>query len=101
MMARGFKKHVKYFFGVDHRKRVHRARLCCSQAASGVAGESIGRDRRPAATGVSDAGGVRRLRHANTAAWVEGTSVEPIGLGTWAMGGWGWLFGWGAQDDAD
>ena len=24
----------------------------------------------------------------------------PIGLGTWAMGGGGWLFGWGEQDDA-
>jgi aryl-alcohol dehydrogenase-like predicted oxidoreductase len=26
--------------------------------------------------------------------------LTPIGLGTWAMGGGGWLFGWGAQDDA-
>jgi aryl-alcohol dehydrogenase-like predicted oxidoreductase len=27
--------------------------------------------------------------------------LTPIGLGTWAMGGGGWLFGWGPQDDAE
>jgi aryl-alcohol dehydrogenase-like predicted oxidoreductase len=27
--------------------------------------------------------------------------LTTIGLGTWAMGGGGWAFGWGAQDDAD
>jgi aryl-alcohol dehydrogenase-like predicted oxidoreductase len=26
--------------------------------------------------------------------------LTPIGLGTWAMGGGDWKFGWGAQDDA-
>ena len=30
----------------------------------------------------------------------SGLNLTPIGLGTWAMGGGGWLFGWGAQDDA-
>ena len=30
----------------------------------------------------------------------SGLQLTPIGLGTWAMGGGGWLFGWGAQDDA-
>ena len=30
----------------------------------------------------------------------SGLQFSPIGLGTWAMGGGGWLFGWGAQDDA-
>lgn len=25
--------------------------------------------------------------------------ITPIGLGTWAIGGGGWEFGWGAQDD--
>jgi len=27
--------------------------------------------------------------------------LTPIGLGTWAMGGGEWKFGWGEQDDAD
>ncbi len=27
--------------------------------------------------------------------------VTPIGLGTWAIGGGGWVGGWGSQDDAD
>ncbi len=27
--------------------------------------------------------------------------ITRIGLGTWAIGGGGWKFGWGAQDDAD
>lgn len=27
--------------------------------------------------------------------------LSPIGLGTWAMGGGGWKFGWGEQDDAE
>ena len=25
--------------------------------------------------------------------------LTPIGLGTWAMGGGDWLYGWGPQDD--
>ncbi len=27
--------------------------------------------------------------------------LTTVGLGTWAMGGGGWAFGWGPQDDAD
>lgn len=27
--------------------------------------------------------------------------ITPIGVGAWAMGGSGWAFSWGAQDDAD
>ncbi len=27
--------------------------------------------------------------------------ITPLGVGAWAMGGSGWLFGWGEQDDAD
>jgi aryl-alcohol dehydrogenase-like predicted oxidoreductase len=27
--------------------------------------------------------------------------ITPIGLGTWAIGGGGWSFGWGQQDDAE
>lgn len=27
--------------------------------------------------------------------------ITPIGLGTWAIGGSGWLFGWGSQDDRE
>ena len=30
----------------------------------------------------------------------SGLSLTTIGLGTWAMGGGGWKFGWGDQDDA-
>lgn len=30
-----------------------------------------------------------------------GFSISPMGLGTWAIAGPGWEFGWGAQDDAD
>lgn len=30
----------------------------------------------------------------------SGLRLTPIGLGTWAMGGGDWKFGWGAQDDA-
>jgi aryl-alcohol dehydrogenase-like predicted oxidoreductase len=28
-------------------------------------------------------------------------SLTPLGIGAWAMGGNGWAFGWGAQDDTD
>jgi aryl-alcohol dehydrogenase-like predicted oxidoreductase len=31
----------------------------------------------------------------------SGLQLSPIGLGTWAMGGGGWKFGWGEQDDAE
>lgn len=27
--------------------------------------------------------------------------ITPIGLGTWAIGGGNWVFGWGEQDDSD
>jgi aryl-alcohol dehydrogenase-like predicted oxidoreductase len=27
--------------------------------------------------------------------------ISPIGVGAWAMGGGGWAFGWGPQDDSD
>lgn len=27
--------------------------------------------------------------------------LSPVGLGTWAMGGGGWAFGWGPQDDEE
>ena len=27
--------------------------------------------------------------------------ITPVGFGAWAIGGSGWQFGWGAQDDAD
>jgi len=27
--------------------------------------------------------------------------ITPIGVGAWAMGGGGWKFGWGAQDDSE
>ncbi len=30
-----------------------------------------------------------------------GFQITPIGLGAWAMGGGGWIFGWGPQDDAE
>ena len=29
-----------------------------------------------------------------------GLSITPVGLGTWAIGGGGWEFAWGPQDDA-
>jgi aryl-alcohol dehydrogenase-like predicted oxidoreductase len=28
-------------------------------------------------------------------------AITPIGFGSWAIGGSGWKFAWGAQDDAD
>ena len=28
-------------------------------------------------------------------------AITPIGFGAWAIGGGGWMFGWGPQDDAD
>jgi len=31
----------------------------------------------------------------------HGPEITRIGLGTWAIGGSGWRYGWGAQDDAD
>ncbi len=31
----------------------------------------------------------------------SGLHLTTIGLGTWAMGGSGWTFGWGEQDDAE
>src|ERR1700733_5478355 len=27
--------------------------------------------------------------------------INPIGFGAWAIGGSGWEFGWGGQDDSD
>ncbi len=32
---------------------------------------------------------------------VSDLRITPIGLGTWALGGPNWEFGWGAQDDAE
>jgi aryl-alcohol dehydrogenase-like predicted oxidoreductase len=32
---------------------------------------------------------------------VSDLQITPIGLGTWAIGGGGWEFGWGAQDDEE
>jgi len=32
---------------------------------------------------------------------VSELQITPIGLGTWAIGGGGWEFGWGAQDDEE
>src|SRR5487761_1507990 len=29
----------------------------------------------------------------------SGIDITTVGLGTWAIGGGGWLFGWGQQDD--
>ncbi len=31
----------------------------------------------------------------------SGLSITPIGFGAWAIGGSGWAFAWGAQDDRD
>ncbi len=28
-------------------------------------------------------------------------SITPVGYGAWAIGGSGWQFGWGSQDDKD
>src|SRR6186713_1780058 len=28
-------------------------------------------------------------------------AITPLGIGAWAMGGGGWAFGWGPQDDAE
>jgi aryl-alcohol dehydrogenase-like predicted oxidoreductase len=30
----------------------------------------------------------------------SGLEITPVGIGTWAVGGGGWSFGWGPQDDA-
>ncbi len=30
-----------------------------------------------------------------------GFKITPIGIGTWAMGGGGWIFAWGPQDDKE
>ena len=32
---------------------------------------------------------------------VTGMEISRVGLGTWAQGGGGWLFGWGPQDDRE
>ena len=32
---------------------------------------------------------------------VSELQITPVGLGTWAIGGGGWEFGWGAQDDEE
>src|SRR3954465_2505703 len=29
------------------------------------------------------------------------TEITPLGIGAWAMGGSGWAFAWGSQDDGD
>ena len=31
----------------------------------------------------------------------NGPEITRVGLGTWAIGGAGWKYGWGSQDDAD
>ncbi|HKG99078.1 MAG TPA: aldo/keto reductase, partial [Pyrinomonadaceae bacterium] len=30
-----------------------------------------------------------------------GLSITPLGFGSWAVGGGGWQFGWGSQDDGE
>src|SRR4051812_22614293 len=30
----------------------------------------------------------------------SGLDITPVGFGAWAIGGGGWSFGWGPQDDA-
>ena len=30
-----------------------------------------------------------------------GLQITPLGFGSWAVGGGGWAFGWGPQDDAE
>jgi len=32
---------------------------------------------------------------------VAGTEVSRVGLGTWAIGGGDWKYGWGSQDEAE
>ena len=29
----------------------------------------------------------------------SGLDITPVGFGAWAIGGGGWSFGWGPQDD--
>jgi aryl-alcohol dehydrogenase-like predicted oxidoreductase len=31
----------------------------------------------------------------------SGLQITPVGFGAWAIGGAGWDFGWGPQEDAD
>ena len=31
----------------------------------------------------------------------SGLQITQVGLGAWAIGGGGWVYGWGTQDDAD
>jgi aryl-alcohol dehydrogenase-like predicted oxidoreductase len=30
----------------------------------------------------------------------SGLDITPVGFGAWAIGGGGWSFGWGPQDDS-
>ena len=38
---------------------------------------------------------------ATTELGATGLEITRIGFGAWAIGGGGWEFGWGPQDDAD
>ena len=41
------------------------------------------------------------LPHADEKTWQHGPELTTVGLGTWAIGGGDWLFGWGPQDERE
>ncbi|MFI5387249.1 MAG: aldo/keto reductase [Fimbriimonadales bacterium] len=50
-------------------------------------------------------GGMQEGRHRvddliTRSLWRQGPEITTVGLGAWAMGGGGWSYGWGPQDDA-
>ena len=44
---------------------------------------------------------MERTKLATTALGTTGLEITRVGLGAWAIGGGGWEFGWGPQDDTD
>jgi aryl-alcohol dehydrogenase-like predicted oxidoreductase len=44
---------------------------------------------------------MQKTRLATTALGSTGMSITRVGLGAWAIGGGGWQFGWGPQDDEE
>src|SRR5262245_35821459 len=69
---------------------------CCVAAASGLARTLREGNNNPITCGSEGATTMQTRRLGNS-----DLRITPIGFGAWAIGGSGWEFAWGAQDDTD
>src|SRR6201991_3359569 len=47
----------------------------------------------------TDGGGMQKTQLASTPLGGTGLDITRVGFGAWAIGGGGWEFGWGVQED--